>query len=511
MSTSYNKRTDGSRIGNWVEENALKDMTGTARYKTWVEEDDLGRTKIIPIGAGVGKDADTTRRCIYHTEHQDSAEYKSTSADLHDPSKYQYVHTGRPALGPRAAMMQRKLAQEASTKTPEEAPRAQWETAAQGAFVRHAQTAYSSPKGRRVMKTTDGVDLPPDCRDIEFLRAAHLTVPRGKLSQEEMERIAPTRALEEDTPISLYTQRRGEAVYSGTSAQSTNPFARNSHFTNDIRDGRELHATAIDDITKVPHGIRKAATTSIGSELSIELALARFKARLAHCEGLNGVRSLRGVLEKYDTSGDGHLSAEEFGAALRDLRVNVSPREVAELLAYFDTDHSGKITLAELEAGLRPVLPEGRLKIVKQAFSRADRGGDGAVTVEDLARLADVSKHPDVVMGGRTERQVLEGFLSAWDRVPDGRVTLDEFVDYYTDVSSMIEDDAVFEQMVRGCWQLPGAAGSGPALRVRVTHNDSSQEVVEVSSAGVTRDDLPLIRALLRKAGVKSIHSVQVL
>ena len=194
-----------------------------------------------------------------------------------------------------------------STKTPEEAPRAQWETAAQGAFVRHAQAAYSSPKGRRVMKTTDGVDLPPDCRDIEFLRAAHLTVPRGKLSQEEMERIAPTRALEEDTPISLYTQRRGEAVYSGTSAQSTNPFARNSHFTNDIRDGRELHATAIDDITKVPHGIRKAATTSIGSELSIELALARFKARLAHCEGLNGVRSLRGVLEKYDTSGDGHV------------------------------------------------------------------------------------------------------------------------------------------------------------------------------------------------------------
>lgn len=82
--------------------------------QTWVEEDDLGRTKIIPIGAGVGKDADTTRRCIYHTEHQDSAEYKSTSADLHDPSKYQYVHTGRPALGPRAAMMQRKLAQEAS-------------------------------------------------------------------------------------------------------------------------------------------------------------------------------------------------------------------------------------------------------------------------------------------------------------------------------------------------------------------------------------------------------------
>jgi len=32
MSTSYNKHTEGSRIGNWVEEGALKDMTGTSRY-----------------------------------------------------------------------------------------------------------------------------------------------------------------------------------------------------------------------------------------------------------------------------------------------------------------------------------------------------------------------------------------------------------------------------------------------------------------------------------------------
>ena len=32
MSTSYNKETEGSRIGNWVEEGALKAMTGTSRY-----------------------------------------------------------------------------------------------------------------------------------------------------------------------------------------------------------------------------------------------------------------------------------------------------------------------------------------------------------------------------------------------------------------------------------------------------------------------------------------------
>lgn len=32
MSTLYNKETEGSLIGNWVEEHALKELTGTSRY-----------------------------------------------------------------------------------------------------------------------------------------------------------------------------------------------------------------------------------------------------------------------------------------------------------------------------------------------------------------------------------------------------------------------------------------------------------------------------------------------
>ena len=158
-------------------------------------------------------------------------------------------------------------------------------------------------------------------------------------------------------------------------------------------------------------------------------------------------------------------------------------------------------------------MSDARLTLVNQAFSRADRGNDGAVTVDDLARLVDAPSHPDVVLGGKSQREVLANFLSAWDTVPDGRVTRDEFVQYYTDVGSMIDDDGVFEGMIRGCWNVNAAgAGGGEPMLVRVTHNDSSQEVVELAAEpGVTKDDLPLVRALLRKAGVKSIHSIAVL
>ena len=69
---------------------------------------------IITKAVGVGKHTDTTKRVIYHTEHQESKDYVATTADVHNPAKYAYVHEGRPDLGPRARAMQRMLAEEAS-------------------------------------------------------------------------------------------------------------------------------------------------------------------------------------------------------------------------------------------------------------------------------------------------------------------------------------------------------------------------------------------------------------
>lgn len=519
MTTAYNKHTEGSRVGNWVEENALKAMTGTSRYETWCKEDASGRVPIITKAVGVDKFTDTTKRVIYHSDNQETKDMESTSRDLHNPLKHAAVHQGRPDMGPRARAMQRKLAAEAAAATAAAAERkvqTEWTTAARDAFVRHSDGAYTSPKGRRVMKTMDGVDLPPDCRDSEFLRGAHLSEMRSTLTAEQLEAIAPTSEVASAVPVSIYTQRRAESAFPGTSAASTNPFARNSGFTNDITDSAKQHATAIDDITKRPHGLKPAATTAIGSELSMALAISRLKARLADACGVNGVRALKYAMHKYDTSGDGLLSQEEVAAMLRDLRVGVKATEVAELMAYFDADKSGKLSLTELAAAIQPEISGDRLRAVNAAFSRADRSRDGAITAEELSSLMDFSAHPDVALGIKTASQARRDFLAAFDLVPDGRVTRDEFVSYYTDVGAVVEDDEAFLHMLGRVWGgKAGAAafvGSGGAkIRVRVIHNDSSEEVVEVSHAGVDKEDLPHIRALLRRAGVKSIHSIYVL
>ena len=66
------------------------------------------------------------------------------------------------------------------------------------------------------------------------------------------------------------------------------------------------------------------------------------------------------------------------------------------LVAYFDRDRSGKISVDEFQVGLAPPLPEGRLALIQEAFRRLDKSGDGTVTIDDLAAAYDTSLHPKV-------------------------------------------------------------------------------------------------------------------
>lgn len=74
-----------------------------------------------------------------------------------------------------------------------------------------------------------------------------------------------------------------------------------------------------------------------------------------------------------------------------------------------------------------------------------DVNGDGLVKLDDLAQIYDVSSHPDVVDGKKTPEEALRNFMDLWDtKEKDGIVTLDEFNEYYRDVSASIDSDEYF-------------------------------------------------------------------
>ena len=102
---------------------------------------------------------DTSARVIAHSDAVDPADIRSTSRATHDTRPLARDYEGKPAVGPRAARAHAAALAAASVRPVPAADAPSFETAARAAFVRHDDAAYTDQKGRRVMKTTDGVEL----------------------------------------------------------------------------------------------------------------------------------------------------------------------------------------------------------------------------------------------------------------------------------------------------------------------------------------------------------------
>ena len=80
---------------------------------------------------------------------------------------------------------------------------------------------------------------------------------------------------------------------------------------------------------------------------------------------------------------------------------------------------------------------------------------DGLVKLDDIAKIYDASKHPDVLSGKKSPDEVFTEFMGMWDtQEKDGIITFEEFCDYYTDVSASIDDDEYFALMMKNAWKL---------------------------------------------------------
>ena len=131
--------------------------------------------------------------------------------------------------------------------------------------------------------------------------------------------------------------------------------------------------------------------------------------------------------------------------------------------------------------------------MVHQAYKVLDKTGDGLVTVDDVMIAYDGTYHPDFIAGLKTERQIIEEFMQVWEtHKKDGVVTLEEFEDYYKDISASIDSDDYFELMIRNAWHIAGGEGqceNTTIQRVLKTNPDGSQEVVMIEDdMGKRRD-----------------------
>ena len=184
-------------------------------------------------------------------------------------------------------------------------------------------------------------------------------------------------------------------------------------------------------------------------------ALNKVKAQLE----ARGSRTIRGLsrtfraLDSFD--GNKKVDREEFAVGLRENGVELNKDELSSLFGYFDRDCDGTINFDEFLIGIRGELNPRRQAMVDKAFLKFDKDGNGYIDANDLRGVYNASMHPKVQRGEMTEDQVFAEFLGSFnDKNRDGRVDRDEWNEYYSAVSSNIDNDEHFVLLMKTAWKL---------------------------------------------------------
>lgn len=124
-------------------------------------------------------------------------------------------------------------------------------------------------------------------------------------------------------------------------------------------------------------------------------------------------------------------------------------------MKWYDVDGDGNICYEEFLRGMRDPLSTRMQAMVDTVFGMMDKDGSGVITSKDIFNLYDVDCHEEFIRGEKTKDQIIAEFLDNFDGMRgnnDGKVTKQEWNDYYTDLAFSVPSEEYFVRMMEQTW-----------------------------------------------------------
>jgi len=229
--------------------------------------------------------------------------------------------------------------------------------------------------------------------------------------------------------------------------------------------------------------------------------MAQLRQKIFTANGMYGIR----MMQKEIAGADPEMNERELVHFFAHFGVRPDDKELAVVLTDFDPGGSHLVKLQSILLALNVSLTATRRTLLVKAFEAVASGG--RATLSELQAAFDPTNMDAVQAREISVQQAKEDFLYTWNQSPGDSISEQDFVDYYKDISSLLDNDDDFEGLIRNNWQVYGGldlTNNGlDSLEVTVTHLDGHQTTEYIAKdLGISQYDQAGLKAALRRQGV---------
>ena len=195
-------------------------------------------------------------------------------------------------------------------------------------------------------------------------------------------------------------------------------------------------------------------TTTKREYIDMNSLMTRLRTRIVE-RGAVGVKGIGKLFKIADDNRNQVLDLHnELPKLMNDIGFILNKTELNELIRLLDKDGTGTISYDEFLYQMAPPLSEERISWINKAFDKLDVDGSGVVAISDLEAVHNPEKSELVRLGKTNANLIFQNLLLSYDNDADGKITRDEFIDYYREISPSFDNDEYFAEMMKNAWKL---------------------------------------------------------
>jgi hypothetical protein len=402
MSTYNRSLGESVRIGNWFEENKLKEETGIRYYADPTDR----QTSLL-----------TKSRVISHTDQILPKDYVSvTRSTVIDPRTHPEYGNQNPRVGPRQQRLELSLRKMVDEEV-ERKTTADFKESRKFAISTVSKDSFGGPKS---------------------------FTPTLKLNDRTVRLPTQSANYSTDTAVTYYSHAISDpnvnVSFPTTFVGSINPFRKNNLFSADIRSKVITMRTETNERPKPLPTVREFKTlNSLRSKL-----MSKAGEELQKLKGIvDPGAKIRYIVDMLISPDCDYLVLTDLEKLiyghLDGLQLNESER--VALLSAFDIHDNHRISVGDTCLFFKRTPSPRRLEVINYFFNQIDMLHDGSnVPIQALKNLLK-----------KNGSKYLSGCIDYFDYVnaETQDFSIEDFFDYCTDISSEIENDEEYEQTMK--------------------------------------------------------------